>query len=283
MDLVVVGAHHRSTAGTILHGSVTDAVVGEHAGARSRSSRSPAPAERRVGDMTDVPARTIVVGVDGSETIRPRGRLGGRAGAPGGPDLTLVHATGIVGTAALLWMDQAGVDSGLAMDGIRQDAEALLQGGRPGRRAGPEVRVRGVVAELDPRDALLELAPEADAGRRVPRPRPGREPAARVGRARPVPPPACPVVILRRRSLGRATRCARRRRRARHVDPGAGVRLPPGLAAAPAATVVHCIFDVRAPSGDVGPAGRGYDAERLLLSRPSRAWPRYPTSTRPPC
>ena len=30
MDLVVVGAHHRSTAGTILHGSVTDAVV-EHA------------------------------------------------------------------------------------------------------------------------------------------------------------------------------------------------------------------------------------------------------------
>lgn len=30
MDLVVVGAHHRGTAGTILHGSVTDAVV-EHA------------------------------------------------------------------------------------------------------------------------------------------------------------------------------------------------------------------------------------------------------------
>lgn len=30
MDLVVVGAHHRTTASTILHGSVTDAVV-EHA------------------------------------------------------------------------------------------------------------------------------------------------------------------------------------------------------------------------------------------------------------
>jgi len=31
MDLVVLGAHHRGTAGTLLHGSVTDSVV-EHAG-----------------------------------------------------------------------------------------------------------------------------------------------------------------------------------------------------------------------------------------------------------
>ena len=41
--------------------------------------------------------------------------------------------------------------------------------------------------------------------------------------------------------------------------------------------VVHCIFDVRAPSGDVGPAEAGYDAEwRLLAETVSGMAEQYP-------
>ena len=219
--------------------------------------------------MTDVPAHTIVVGVDGSATSDRAVAWAAEQARLEDRDLTLVHATGIVGTAALLWMDQAGVDSGLAMDGIRQDAEALLQEAADRvAELAPDVRVRGVVAELDPRDALLELAPEAAmlvVGSR------GRGPVASlllgsVAHALSRH-PACPVVILRpagpsvvRRGVlvgvdehGTSTRALAFAYRQ------ASLRRQP-------LRVVHCIFDVRAPSGDVGPAEAGYDAERLLLS-----------------
>ena len=99
--------------------------------------------------MTDVPAHTIVVGVDGSATSDRAVAWAAEQARLEDRDLTLVHATGIVGTAALLWMDQAGVDSGLAMDGIRQDAEALLQEAADRvAELAPEVRVRGVVADV---------------------------------------------------------------------------------------------------------------------------------------
>jgi nucleotide-binding universal stress UspA family protein len=219
--------------------------------------------------MTEVPAHTIVVGVDGSEPsdravdwAAEQARLEGR-------DLTLVHATGAVGPASLLWLDQAGVDSDLAMATVRGEAEQLL--GTVADRvtaAAPEVAVRGVVADSDARDVLLELARDAAmvvVGSR------GRGPvqslllgsvAHALSRD-----PACPVVVLRPRgesvvrrgivvgvdgsgtstaALDFAHRLASLRRRPLRV--------------------VHAIWDARESGGEVGPDEEGYDAERRVLA-----------------
>ena len=112
--------------------------------------------------MTDVSPHSIVVGVDGSAASDQAVAWAAEQARLEGRDLTLVHATGTVGTTTLLWMDQAGVDSEAAVQAIRTDAERLLQAAADRvAELAPDVRVRGVVAELDPRDALLELAPEA--------------------------------------------------------------------------------------------------------------------------
>ena len=219
--------------------------------------------------MTEVPAHTIVVGVDGSETsdravdwAAEQARLEGR-------DLTLVHATGTVGPAALLWLDQAGVDSEVAMDGVRREAEQLLDTVADRvAAAAPDVEVRGVVADLDARDLLLELAREAAmvvVGSR------GRGPvkslllgsvAHALSRD-----PVCPVVVLR--PLG---------------EPGVRRGIVVGVDALGTSTaalafayrqaslrrlplrVVHAIWDARKSTGEVGPDEEGYDAERRMLA-----------------
>ena len=219
--------------------------------------------------MTEVPAHTIVVGVDGSETsdravdwAAEQARLEGR-------DLTLVHATGTVGPAALLWLDQAGVDSEVAMDGVRREAERLLDTVADRvAAAAPDVEVRGVVADLDARDLLLELAREAAmvvVGSR------GRGPvkslllgsvAHALSRD-----PVCPVVVLRplgesgaRRgivvgvdALGTSTAALAFAYRQASLR-----RLP--------LRVVHAIWDARKSTGEVGPDEEGYDAERRMLA-----------------
>jgi nucleotide-binding universal stress UspA family protein len=224
--------------------------------------------------MTDVPAETIVVGVDGSETsdravdwAAEQARLEGR-------DLTLVHATGAVGAAALLWLDQAGVDSDVALDGIRRDGEDLLAAAAERVAAvAPDVRVRGVVAELDPRDALLEVAEDAAmvvVGSR------GRGPvrslllgsvAHALSRD-----PHCPVVVLRpvgesvvRRGIvvgvdaqGTSTRALAFAYRQ------ASLRRQP-------LRVVHAIFDYQR-TGRVGADEEGYDEERLRLAQTVAGW-----------
>ncbi|WP_343910947.1 universal stress protein [Nocardioides aquiterrae] len=219
--------------------------------------------------MTGVPPRSIVVGVDGSQTsdravdwAAEQARLEGR-------DLTLVHATGAVGAAALLWLDQAGVDSDLAMDGARRCAEQLLAAAAERvAQVAPDVEVRGVVADLDARDALLELAEDAAlvvVGSR------GRGPvrslllgsvAHALSRQ-----PVCPVVVLRplaesvvRRGIvvgvdasGTSTAALDFAYRL------ASLRQQP-------LRVVHVIWDAAQSSGEVGPDEEGYDAERRVLA-----------------
>ncbi|HEU5035738.1 MAG TPA: universal stress protein [Nocardioides sp.] len=219
--------------------------------------------------MTDVPAHTIVVGVDGSDTsdravdwAAEQARLEGR-------DLTLVHATGAVGAASLLWLDQTGLDSDLAMDGVRRSAEELLAaaGDRVAATA-PDVTVRGVVAELDARDALLELASEAAmvvVGSR------GRGPvkslllgsvAHALSRA-----PACPVVVLRP-----VDESVVRRGIVVGVDESGTSTAALAFAYRLASLrqrplrVVHVIWDARKSTGEVGPDEEGYDAERRVLA-----------------
>lgn len=219
--------------------------------------------------MTDVPAHTIVVGVDGSATSDRAVAWAAEQARLEGRDLTLLHATGTVGTTTMLWMDQAGVDSAAAVEGIRQEAEQLLQAAADRvAELAPDVTVRGVVAELDPRDALLEVSPGAAmlvVGSR------GRGPVASlllgsVAHALSRQ-PACPVVVLRpvaesvsRRGVlvgvdeaGTSTHALAFAYRQASVR-----RLP--------LRVVHCIWDARASSGEVGPDEEGYDAERLLLA-----------------
>ena len=219
--------------------------------------------------MTEVPAHTIVVGVDGSETsdravdwAAEQARVEGRA-------LTLVHATGVVGPAALLWLDQAGVDSEVAMDGVRQSAEELLASVADRVAAAtPDVEVRGVVADLDARDVLLELARDAAmvvVGSR------GRGPvkslllgsvAHALSRD-----PACPVVVLR--PLGESVV---RRGIVVGVDERGTSTAALAFAYRQASLrqlplrVVHAIWDARKSTGEVGPDEEGYDAERRMLA-----------------
>ena len=220
--------------------------------------------------MTDVPAQTIVVGVDGSDTsdravdwAAEQARLEGR-------DLTLVQATGAVGAAAVLWLDQAGIDSDAARDGVRRDAEQLLCAAADRVAvAAPDVRVRGVVAELDPRDALLELAPAAAmvvVGSR------GRGPvtslllgsvAHALSRD-----PACPVVILRPvdESVVRRGIVVGVDARGRSTAALAFAYRQASLRQRPL-RVVHTIWDAHRGAEPVGPDEEGYDAERLRLAQ----------------
>lgn len=218
--------------------------------------------------MTDVPAHTIVVGTDGSETAGRAVAWAAEQARAEGRDLTIVHAVGVMGTPAMFWMEQAGVDSNLAKDAIVADAEQLLaESARTALAAAPGIEVRGVVAESDPRDALLDLAPEAAmivVGSR------GRGPVASLllgSVAHALSRDArCPVVVVRPLADGDARR---------------GVLVGVGREGSNAALhfayrqaslralplrVVHCIWDARATSGRVGPEEEGYDAERLLLS-----------------
>jgi nucleotide-binding universal stress UspA family protein len=219
--------------------------------------------------MTEVPAHTIVVGVDGSETSDRAVDWAAEQARVEGRDLTLVHATGTVGAAALLWLDQAGVDSDVAMDGVRGDAEQLLaEVAERAAAVASDVQVRGVVAELDPRDALLELAPRAAmvvVGSR------GRGPvkslllgsvAHALSRS-----PACPVVIHRP-----VAESVVRRGVVVGVDDAGTSTAALAFAYRQASLrrrplrVVHTIWDASKGTDPVGPDEEGYDAERLRLA-----------------
>ena len=225
--------------------------------------------------MTEVPAHTIVVGVDGSATsdravdwAAEQARLEGR-------DLTLVQATGSLGAAALLWLDQAGVDSDVTRETVRRDAEELLAAaGDRAMAIAPDVTVRGVVAELDPRDALLELAPSAAlvvVGSR------GRGPikslllgsvAHALSRE-----PSCPVVILRPTDASVV-----RRGIVVGVDSQGTSTAAVAFAYRQASLrqrplrVVHAIWDAHRGNEPVGPDEEGYDAERLRLAQTVAGW-----------
>lgn len=145
----------------------------------------------------------------------------------------------------------------------------LAEAVRAARAVAPDVEVRGAIAERDPRDALLDLAPNAamlvvgSRGR-------GQVSSLLLGSVahaltRDV---RCPVVVIRpsegagerrgvlvgvgRDGLSTATLHFAYRQAALRRQP---------------LRVVHCIWDARADSGTVGPDEEGYDAERLLLAQ----------------
>lgn len=221
--------------------------------------------------MTDVPAHTIVVGTDGSDTADRAVAWAARQAQAEGRDLTVVTAVGVMGTPAMFWIEQAGLDSQLAMEQVRAEAEQLLtESARRALEVAPGIEVRGVVAERDPRDALLGLAQEAAqvvVGSR------GRGPVASLllgSVAHALSRDArCPVVVVRpdddtdgtersgivvgvgRRGTSSAALQYAYRQASLHGRP---------------LRVVHCIWDARATSGTVGADEEGYDAERLLLA-----------------
>lgn len=219
--------------------------------------------------MSDVPAHTIVVGTDGSDGAARAVAWAAEQARVERRDLTIVTAVGVMGTPAMFWIEQAGLDSQLAMDQVRGEAEQLLaDAARRALEAAPGIEVRGVVAERDPRDALLELAPEAAlvvVGSR------GRGPVASL------------LLGSVAHALSRDARCSVVVVR---PDGGgverSGVVVGVGRQGASAAAlqfayrqaslrgqplrVVHCIWDARASSGAVGADEEGYDAERLLLA-----------------
>lgn len=219
--------------------------------------------------MTEVPGHTILVGVDGSETSDRAVAWAAEQAVLEGLTLTLVHATGVVGAASMLWMDQAGVDSAVAMEGVRRDGEELLAAAADrATAAAPDVQVRGIVAEGDAREALLDLAPDASmlvVGSR------GRGPVrslllGSVAHAL-TREPRCPVVV--HRPVGESVV---RRGVLVGVDSAGTSSAALAFAYRQAALrrqplrVVHAIWDARASTGEVGPDEEGYDAERLLLA-----------------
>lgn len=218
--------------------------------------------------MTEVPPHTVVVGTDGSQTADRAVVWAAEQARAEGRDLTIVHAVPAMGTPSMFWMDTAGIDSNQARDAITAEAEQLLaEAARMALAAAPGIEVRGVVAEMDPRDALLDLAPAAAmlvVGSR------GRGPVASLllgSVAHALSRDArCPVVVVRPLE---------------DADPRRGVLVGVGREGSNAALhfayrqaslraqplrVVHCIWDARASSGPVGPDEEGYDAERLLLA-----------------
>lgn len=220
--------------------------------------------------MTDVPAHTIVVGTDGSDTADRAVAWAARQAHAEGRDLTVVTAVGVMGTPAMFWIEQAGLDSQLAMEQVRAEAEQLLaESARRALEVAPGIEVRGVVAERDPRDALLALAQEAAqvvVGSR------GRGPVASLllgSVAHALSRDArCPVVVVRPDGEDTAERSG--------IVVGVGRRGASSAALQYAyrqaslhgrpLRVVHCIWDARATSGTVGADEEGYDAERLLLA-----------------
>lgn len=219
--------------------------------------------------MTEVPRHTIVVGTDGSETAGRAVAWAAEQARAEGRDLTIVTAVGVMGTPAMFWVEQAGLDSQVARDSVRSAGERLLaEATRHALATAPGLEVRGVLAESDPRDALLDLAPDAAmlvVGSR------GRGPVASLllgSVAHAVSRQAgCPVVVVRPTGDGQERR---------------GILVGVSGDGTSAATlhfayrqaslrgqplrVVHCIWDARAASGPVRLDEDGYDAERLLLA-----------------
>jgi nucleotide-binding universal stress UspA family protein len=110
-------------------------------------------------DTTQIPAGSIVVGVDGSPSAgRALAWAVDQAVAENRP-LTLVHAVSPTGA---VWMDQAGIDHRIGLEAMESTARELLDMVRAevAKRA-PDLEVRDLLRVADPRDALIELSQHA--------------------------------------------------------------------------------------------------------------------------
>lgn len=107
----------------------------------------------------EVPAGTVVVGIDGS--VASGQALGWAIGQAvlEGRSLTLVHA---VGPAAAMWKAPTGADNRPGVEEVETEAQHLIGRARDevARRA-PELVVHELVRVADPRDVLLQVARDA--------------------------------------------------------------------------------------------------------------------------
>lgn len=110
--------------------------------------------------LSHVPAGSIVVGVDGSESgHRALDWATAQAVLERRP-IVLVHGLGPAGTA---WAGQVGLDHEALLDALRLGGSALLDAAR--RQVlvkGPDVEVHDVLHVSDPREVLLELSERAN-------------------------------------------------------------------------------------------------------------------------
>ncbi|WP_182525961.1 universal stress protein [Nocardioides dongkuii] len=112
-----------------------------------------------LSSTSDVPAGTVVVGVDGSDGSARAVRWAAvEAGLTHRP-LTLVNGFTVQGT---VWLAEAGIDSEALAKAIRDEAATMLEKARDEALAlHPDLDVRGLVVGTDARDALEELSRSA--------------------------------------------------------------------------------------------------------------------------
>lgn len=110
-------------------------------------------------DTSAVPAGTIVVGVDGSPSGERALRWAIDQAIVENRDLTVVHAL-LVGDTA--WLAQAGVDEGVLVTRMREEALGLLELAREdAEKRAPGITVHEALVVGDPRQVLVDLSREA--------------------------------------------------------------------------------------------------------------------------
>ncbi len=108
-------------------------------------------------EKTEVPAGSVVVGVDGSETSDRAVHWGARQAALETRPLVLVHAT--TPTAATTWMGAPAFNPVTVLQALEDSGRAALAKAAEAAHAQePGVEVYRVFDHRDPRDALLGLA-----------------------------------------------------------------------------------------------------------------------------
>ena len=220
-------------------------------------------------EIKDVPAGTVIVGVDGSVNSDHALTWAADQAHLENRGLTLVHAIGPSGAA---WAESYGMDHGLLLDAMREEGQSILDRARAlVERTHAGLEVRDVLRLTDPRLALRELSEQATmvgVGSR------GRGPVKRlvlgsvsVAVARHA---SCPVVVIRPHNRGTV----------RHgvlVGVDGTERSVPALEFAfreasqrsLPLTVMYCFWDVAAAATGAGPVGDdepGLEAERLQLA-----------------
>lgn len=106
-----------------------------------------------------IPAGTIVVGVDGSDSSDRALQWAIEQARVQNRDITLVNSFSL---AQSVWLAQAGVDFGGVVAALREDAHRIIKLAREDVETSvPDVEVREVVVAHDIRQTLVELSREA--------------------------------------------------------------------------------------------------------------------------
>ncbi|GEP39451.1 universal stress protein [Nocardioides psychrotolerans] len=113
-------------------------------------------------DTPDVPAGSIVVGIDGSPWSDDALDWAIEQAALEQRTLTIVHAIMAMGTQAVGLYGSSGLDYGRLLNDARADAQALLSAAAAhAHERDPHLRVHDVLSVSDPRTVLLALGEHA--------------------------------------------------------------------------------------------------------------------------